>query len=300
MPTNNSWNSQDPVQVTKGGTGLNTVAQGDLLIASASNTLASLPKDTNATRYLSNTGTNNAPAYAQVDLSNGVTGTLPVGNGGTGVATTTAYGVLAGGTTSTGAIQNIGAGTSGQILKSNGSSSLPTFVAPSSVGGSMVLLGTIDFNNTASTYDLTSYFSSTYKTYKLLFTAIETPSGVDPDIRLRVSTDGGATFKTTGYKGYHVYFYAPGSAGTSVTTHIVIGVVNGVAGQLSDSETLITGYGTNKGITTRCTFMTSQTDVVYNIGAGYYPSATINGIQIYNGNGNNYISGQLSIYGIVQ
>ena len=225
---------------------------------------------------------------------------IQVAKGGLGVASTTAYGILAGGTTTTAAIQNCGAGSSGQILKSNGSSSLPTFVAPSSVGGSMVLLGTIDFDNTASTYNLTSYFSSTYKTYKLLFTAIETPSGVGPDIRLRVSTDGGATFQTTGYKSYHVYFYAPGSAGTAITTYIVIGVVNGVAGQLSDSEVLIAGYGTNKGITTRCTFMTSQTDVVYNIGAGYYPSATVNGIQIYNGNGNNFISGQLSIYGIVQ
>lgn len=87
MATNNSINSQDPIQVSKGGTGLNTVAQGDLLIASALNTLASLPKNTTATRYLSNTGVNNAPAYAQVDLSNGVTGTLPIANGGTGVTT---------------------------------------------------------------------------------------------------------------------------------------------------------------------------------------------------------------------
>ena len=237
MPTNNSINSQDPIQVSKGGLGVNS---------------------------------------------------------------TTAYGVLAGGTTSTAAIQNIGAGTSGQILKSNGSSSLPTFVAPSSVGGSMVLLGTIEFNNTASTYNITSSFSADYKTYKLLFTAMETPSGVEPDIRLRVSTDGGSTFITTGYKSFNAFFYGPGSGSGTQTTYIQIGAVNGVAGQLSDSETLITGYGTNKGITTRSTYMTGQTDVVYNIAAGYYPSATINGIQIFNGNGNNYISGQLSIYGIVQ
>lgn len=225
---------------------------------------------------------------------------IQVAKGGTGVASTTAYGVLAGGTTTTGAIQNCGAGTSGQILKSNGNSSLPSFVAPSSVGGSMVLLGTIDFNNTASTYNLTSYFSSSYKTYRLLFTAVETPSGTNPDIRLRVSTNGGSSFIATGYKSYNAYFYGPGSGSGTETTFIVLGTVNGVAGQLSDSETLITGYGTNKGITTRSTYMTGQTDVVYNIGAGYYPSVTVNGIQIYNGNGNNYISGQLSIYGIVQ
>jgi hypothetical protein len=36
--------------------------------------MTTLVKDTNATRYLSNTGTSNNPAWAQVDLSNGVTG----------------------------------------------------------------------------------------------------------------------------------------------------------------------------------------------------------------------------------
>jgi hypothetical protein len=58
-------------------------AQGDLLYASAANTLAKLAKNTSATRYLSNTGTSNNPAWAQIDLTNGVTGILPVANGGT-------------------------------------------------------------------------------------------------------------------------------------------------------------------------------------------------------------------------
>ena len=81
------WTGQ--LAVTRGGTGLATVAQGDILYGSAANTLSALPKNTTATRYLANTGTSNNPAWAQVDLSNGVTGTLPVGNGGTG--TTTAF-----------------------------------------------------------------------------------------------------------------------------------------------------------------------------------------------------------------
>ncbi len=52
----------------------NTNAQGDLLYGSASNVWTALTKDANATRYLSNTGTTNNPAWAQVNLSNGVTG----------------------------------------------------------------------------------------------------------------------------------------------------------------------------------------------------------------------------------
>lgn len=66
--------------VTRGGTGLGSFNQGDLIYASAANTLSALAKDANATRYLSNTGTSNNPAWAQVNLANGVTGNLPVTN----------------------------------------------------------------------------------------------------------------------------------------------------------------------------------------------------------------------------
>lgn len=59
------------------------IAQGDLLYGSAADTLSALGKNTTASRYLSNTGTSNNPAWAQIDLTNGVTGTLPSENGGT-------------------------------------------------------------------------------------------------------------------------------------------------------------------------------------------------------------------------
>jgi hypothetical protein len=63
--------------------------------------------------------TNNA-----TNMSNPVT----VPQGGTGDASFTAYSVLTGGTTSTSALQNVsGLGTSGQVLVSTGTSSLPTW-----------------------------------------------------------------------------------------------------------------------------------------------------------------------------
>ena len=71
-----------PVDETLGGTGQTTITQGDLLYGSAANTISKLAKDANATRYLSNTGASNNPAWAQVNLANGVTGTLPGANGG--------------------------------------------------------------------------------------------------------------------------------------------------------------------------------------------------------------------------
>lgn len=59
-------------------------AQGDLLYGSAVDTLSALAKNITATRYLSNTGASNNPAWALVDLTNGVTGILAALNGGTG------------------------------------------------------------------------------------------------------------------------------------------------------------------------------------------------------------------------
>lgn len=66
----------------RGGTGQDSSAwaQGDLPYISATGTWNHLAKNASATRYLSNTGTTNNPAWAQVDLSNGVTGNLSVNN----------------------------------------------------------------------------------------------------------------------------------------------------------------------------------------------------------------------------
>lgn len=102
--------------VTSGGTGLSTIAQGDLLYGSAANTLARLAKDANVTRYLSNTGTSNNPAWAQVALSTGVSGDLPFAN----LTQGSALSVLGVTGNATADHASIAAGTDHQVLRRSG------------------------------------------------------------------------------------------------------------------------------------------------------------------------------------
>lgn len=115
-----------------------TTAQGDVLYSSSANTIAGLTKDANATRYLSNTGTSNNPAWAQVDVSNGITGVAPIANGGTNASSmATTYGVnYFDGTR----IVTTAVGTAGHVLTSNGVGVAPTFQAGGG-GGISTLAG---------------------------------------------------------------------------------------------------------------------------------------------------------------
>jgi hypothetical protein len=94
-------------------------AQGDIVIASGANTPIRLAKSTTSTQYLANTGTSNAPAWNEVALATGVSGTLPVGNGGTGATTLTANGALIGNGTS--ALTSVDMSTKGGLLAGDGS-----------------------------------------------------------------------------------------------------------------------------------------------------------------------------------
>lgn len=84
--------------------------------------------------------------------------TITVSNGGTGNTSTTAYAVLCGGTTSTGNFQAVsGAGTAGQVLTSNGASTLPTWQGGVVYGQAYgCLLTSIAGNHTSATITITS------------------------------------------------------------------------------------------------------------------------------------------------
>jgi len=88
--TGSTWKETWRDGATGGGGGgtLPGASQGSLAYASATNIWSALAKSATATRYLSNTGTNNNPAWAQVALATGVSGVLPMANGGSNKALT--------------------------------------------------------------------------------------------------------------------------------------------------------------------------------------------------------------------
>jgi hypothetical protein len=75
-----TWNAKQAGDATLTALAGLSITQSSLIYGTGTDAFAILAKDTNSTRYLSNTGTNNAPAWSQVNLANGVTGNLPVTN----------------------------------------------------------------------------------------------------------------------------------------------------------------------------------------------------------------------------
>lgn len=95
------------------------VTQYNVLLGGASNAISSIAPSATA----------GVPFISGGASANGSFGTAVVAGGGTGLATLTAYALLAGGTTSTGVLQQVGIGTAGQVLTSNGAGALPSFQA---------------------------------------------------------------------------------------------------------------------------------------------------------------------------
>jgi len=76
--------------------------------------------------------TSGIPLVSQGVAAQPIFSTVGVAGGGTGVTSFTPYAVITGGTTATGPLQNVsGVGSIGQILTSNGASTLPTWQTPS-------------------------------------------------------------------------------------------------------------------------------------------------------------------------
>jgi hypothetical protein len=118
-----------------------TTSINRILYSSANNVIDQIPTANNGVLVTSGSGVPSIGSTLPTAVQGNITslgivtsGTVRVAAGGTGINTTTAYGVICGGTTATGNFQNVGAGTSGRVLTSNGAGALPTWNSlPSSI-----------------------------------------------------------------------------------------------------------------------------------------------------------------------
>jgi hypothetical protein len=111
--------------------GTSTASFGNATITNAVWNGTQIATNYGGTGLVSFSGANNA--LYSTSSSALTAGTLPVAAGGTGITSTTPYAIVAGGTSSTSALQQVsGVGTTGQVLTSNGTGTLPSWQTPSS------------------------------------------------------------------------------------------------------------------------------------------------------------------------
>jgi hypothetical protein len=219
---------------------------------------------------------NKVNTSGQADLATAVTGTLPLANlptitvpyGGTGVTTlTTAYGVLAAGTTATGAVQNIGTGTTGQILTSNGTSALPTFQA-APVAGGMTFLTTIA-TTSGNSVTSASVVLTTYKQVMFIFNNIS-QNGVSGSFQM---TDPNATKFTLCNNPANAARGIGGAATIDLSTGVMTSTLS------ENMETTLPNYNisatTNRLGIGKTTFSTSTTSFTFSITSGTFDAGSI-------------------------
>jgi hypothetical protein len=126
---------------------------------------------------------------------------------------------------------NTAAGTSGQLLQSNGASA-PTWVTPSA--GALTLLSTVTASASA-TVDMETTFSSTYDAYLIIGSGIVISNdGGSFSCRLKI----GGSYSTTDYKG-HFMQVASGTATYAATANVTDSI------RLASSVGNVTNEGLN-------------------------------------------------------
>lgn len=143
-------------------------------------------------QVLTSGGSSAAPTWGAVSLTSGISGTLPIANGGTNSTATPTAGTIPYGTGT--ALAYTAAGSSGQILQSNGASAPSWVAAPG--GGSWIYISTVTAS-AASTVDVTG-MGSTYDMYMIVAQNVSSSDSVEMRSRIYL----GGSLQTSSFYGY--------------------------------------------------------------------------------------------------
>jgi len=230
-------------------------------------------------------------------LTTGITGTLPIANGGTNSTATATSGGVGYGTGTAHAYT--AAGTSGQLLQSNGASA-PTWVTASS--GAMTLLSTVTATSVA-TADIETTFDATYKSYIIKGSDIKcSANGQDVYIRFKLA----GAYVTTSTYNYHRQQTTSSSALYSAQ---VANLASGIAtlydtsSDADDSSSITVEIDSPTSTTLQKLIKGYHTSVADNgdSNGGFFTgtngtAGALTGIRFYPSSGN--ISGIFKLYGV--
>jgi hypothetical protein len=225
---------------TAGAASLPTIAQGDIWYGSASGTISALAKNTTATTYLSNGGASNNPAWAQVNLGNGVTGNLPNANLATQTANTVLGAVTA--TTPSGLTMPSCSTATSALTWTSG-----TGFGCNSISASMTYPGAGIANSTGSAWG-TSYTTTGSGTVVALaagptFTGTVTAAAITASGIVTHSAAGAASASAATFTG------APYTGGTGTTTYPLVYINDGTGPTTFSTNGTELGFNTPSGFT---------------------------------------------------
>lgn len=201
----------------------------------------------------------------------------------------------------------LGAGTSGQVLQTNGAAANPSWVTPSggSVGSAgIVLLATATPSGTG-TVSFTS-ISGSYSHLKIVGGGASTVVANNTSLALQLNGDSGANYE---WQRHYAAGTGGGNASESLTpTSIEIGAVTGSTGIASDAgsfEVLIPNYAGStfkKNLISHSLLRTATSSggvLLFNYDGWWNNTAAITRVDIFVGSGNWVSGSKISLYGLL-
>lgn len=197
-------------------------------------------------------------------------------------------------------VTNLAVASTGQVLTGNTGAD-PSWASPSSVG-TWVYLGQQNASS-SSTISFTTGISSTYNTYKVVYSNVSAVTNAVNFI-CRISIDGGSSYIATNYfSGYRMGIYNSATFGNANTTtsFILAGTFTNTATDTGAGEVIF--YDFSSGARTKmCASGTliNTSNPYYGLATGSNTNTTqVNAVQFLMTSGN-ILTGKFTLYGLVE